>query len=274
MTAMKEHFVASSDGVKIAYITFGKRRMIGKNRPLVISHGGLTTADEWFDTARTLADKRQIVVIERRGRGRSGDAERHSLELEIEDLAEVVSRLGGNVDLFGHSYGGALSLGFALRTDFCGKLIMYEPTSSVNALVGGKPLIPVQELFDKGETDKALELLYTSVLRIPPDEVEAFRNSPMWEHHCRHLRTMIREIIALDGFAPTVEDCASLQTPAAYLLGSEGDYWVKSHAAAFVQRIKGMTLLPVHGQAHMAHLTAPEFLAERVNVAADILDRL
>lgn len=273
MAELEERAVVSTDGAKIAYVTFGERQTSGQNRPLVISHGGLTIADEWFDTARPLADQRQVAVIERRGRGRSGDAQKHSLEQEIDDLAKVVDDLGGNVDLLGHSYGGAVSLGFALRTGFEGKLIMYEPTSSVNAPVGGEKLVPVQELFDTGEADKALELLYTSVLRMAADEVAGFRSSPLWEHHRSHLRTFLRECVALDGFAPTIEDCSVLRAPTAYLLGSEGDSWVKNHAAAFVERIKGMALLPVPGQAHIAHLTAPELLAARVKLAEELLDR-
>ena len=93
MTEPKERTVISTDGAKIAYVTFGARQTSGEKRPLVISHGGLTIADEWFDTARPLAEERQVAVIERRGRGRSGDAQKHSLEQEIDDLATVVDVL-------------------------------------------------------------------------------------------------------------------------------------------------------------------------------------
>ncbi len=61
MVDYREHAIVSTDGVKIAYMTFGQ------GQPFVISHGGFTVADEWFDTARLLAATRQVVVIERRG---------------------------------------------------------------------------------------------------------------------------------------------------------------------------------------------------------------
>ena len=260
-----EHLITSTDGAKIAYITFGN------GRPFVISHGGFTVADEWFETARALSAKRQVAIIERRGRGRSGDAETHSLEQEIDDLAAVVDDLGGNADLFGHSYGGALSLGYALRTGFDGKLILYEPTTAMAALVGGAKLGPVQKLFDQGEIDKSQELLYTSVLRIPVSEIEVFRKSPAWDHHRSHLATFLREVKALDGFAPTIEACATLKARIAFLLGSMADQWTRDNAGAFVQRIAGITLLPVRGQSHFAHLTNPKMLAELTDAALDML---
>ncbi|QIB64904.1 alpha/beta fold hydrolase [Kineobactrum salinum] len=261
-----EHSIISSDGVTIGYISFG-----AGGQPLVISHGGFTVADEWFDTAQRLATQRRVVVIERRGRGRSGDADIHSLEQETDDLARVVAELGGDVDLLGHSYGGALSLDYALRTGFEGKLVLYEPTTAVVAPVGGEKLKPVRQLFDRGETEKAQELLYTSVLRMPADNVETTRNSPAWDHHRRLLATFLREVAALDGFAPTVGECAALDARVALLLGSQADQWTKNNAGAFVQRIAGMTLLPIYGQSHFAHLTDPGLLVDRVEMALNLL---
>ncbi|MBB5708705.1 alpha/beta fold hydrolase [Sphingopyxis panaciterrulae] len=263
----QEHRITAVDGVEIAYVTFGE------GRPLLISHGGFTIADEWFATARPLAAGRQVAIVERRGRGRSGDAPAHSLDREIDDLAAVVTALGGDVDLFGHSYGGALSLGYALRTGFEGKLILYEPTTAVAALVGGDKLAPVKALFDDGRTEEALVLLYTSVLRMPVDFVEATRGTPAWDHHHALLGSFLREVAALDGFAPTIEDCAALTAPTALLLGSMADQWTRNNAAGLVQRLAGMTLLPVHGQSHFAHLTDPTMLAALVAETLDMLAR-
>lgn len=265
MTDPTEYRIVSTDGVEIAYLAFGE------GRPLLISHGGFTVAEEWFATARALTDKRRVVIVERRGRGRSGDSAAHSLDQEIDDLAAVVAALGSDVDLFGHSYGGALSLGYALRTGFDGALILYEPTTAVSALVGGDKMKPVRALFDDGKTDDALALLYTSVLRMPADFVEGTRGTSTWDHHHALLGTFLRECEALDGFAPTIEDCAALKARTALLLGSMADQWTRNNAAGFVQRIAGMTLLPVHGQSHFAHLTDPPMLA---GLVAESLARL
>lgn len=265
MIDYKEFGIVATDGAKLTYLTFGE------GRPLIISHGGFTVADEWFATARQLAPARQVVIIERRGRGRSGDAQAHSLEQEIDDLDKVVTELGKDVDLFGHSYGGALCLGYALRTGFDGKTVLYEPTTAMAATVGGEKLGPVQKLFDQGEVENSLALLYTSVLRMAPEWVESVRESPTWDHHRKLLSTFLREVKALDAFAPTIEQCATLKAQVALLLGSKADQWTRNNAGAFVQRIAGMTLLPVHGQSHFAHLTDPKLLAGRIETALDML---
>ncbi len=169
--------------------------------------------------------------------------------------------------MFGHSYGGALSLSYALRTGFDGKLILYEPTTAVAAQVGGVKMRPVRKLFDQGEAENSLALLYTSVLRMSAGAVETVRNSPAWNHHLQLLAAFLREVDALDGFAPTIEECAGLKAPVALLLGSKADQWTRNNAGAFVQRMAGMTLLPVHGQGHFAHLSDPKMLAELIETA-------
>ncbi len=53
--------------------------------------GSMTVADEWLTVADRLAAARRVVVVERRGRGRSGDAMAHSLGVEARDLAADVA---------------------------------------------------------------------------------------------------------------------------------------------------------------------------------------
>ena len=66
-------------------------------------------------------------------RGASGDAqpgEPYAIELEFDDLATVVEAIaaetGGPVDVVGHSYGGRIALGAALRTDALRRVVCYE----------------------------------------------------------------------------------------------------------------------------------------------------
>ncbi len=83
---MEQH-VVSADGTRIAYL------VAGTGRPLVMVHGSMTVADEWLPVADRLATTRRVVVVERRGRGRSGDAIAHSLAIEAQDLAAVIAHV-------------------------------------------------------------------------------------------------------------------------------------------------------------------------------------
>jgi pimeloyl-ACP methyl ester carboxylesterase len=47
-----------------------------------------------------------VFAVDRRGRGRSGDATDYALEREYEDVVAVVEAAGEGVSVLGHSYGG------------------------------------------------------------------------------------------------------------------------------------------------------------------------
>ena len=54
-------------------------------------------------------------VIDRRGRGASGDSEQHTLRQEADDIAAVLELVGPDSILLGHSCGGLVALAHALR---------------------------------------------------------------------------------------------------------------------------------------------------------------
>jgi pimeloyl-ACP methyl ester carboxylesterase len=64
-----------------------------------------------------MASSRPVFSIDRRGRGASGDTLPYAIEREFEDVAAVAEALadatGGDVDVFGHSYGGRAVMGAA-----------------------------------------------------------------------------------------------------------------------------------------------------------------
>jgi pimeloyl-ACP methyl ester carboxylesterase len=51
-----------------------------------------------------------VLAIDRRGRGRSGDAHDYAIEREYENVAAVVEWAGEGVNVLGHSYGGICAL--------------------------------------------------------------------------------------------------------------------------------------------------------------------
>src|SRR5688572_26807167 len=75
--------VISPDGTAIAVWRSGA------GPPLVLVHG--TTADHsrWAPVVPALEERFTVLAIDRRGRGRSGDADHYALERESEDVAAV-----------------------------------------------------------------------------------------------------------------------------------------------------------------------------------------
>ena len=76
----------------------------GTDTPVVLVHGSLATgADEWV-AQRPIADEGfRLLVLDRRGYGRSPEVGGEDFLRDAEDIAKV---MGDGAHLVGHSYGG------------------------------------------------------------------------------------------------------------------------------------------------------------------------
>ena len=105
-----EH-VVSTDGTPIAVWRSGD------GPPLVLVHGATADHSRWAPVLPALQERFTVLAIDRRGRGRSGDAATYAIEREYEDVAAVVEWAGEHVSVLGHSYGGVCALEAARLTD-------------------------------------------------------------------------------------------------------------------------------------------------------------
>ena len=96
--------VRSADGTTIAF------ERSGNGAPVVLIGGAFNDRSTVSGLAATLAPHLTAVTYDRRCRGDSGASTDYDPGREIEDLASVISALGGAVSLFGHSSGAVLAL--------------------------------------------------------------------------------------------------------------------------------------------------------------------
>lgn len=86
----------------------------GRDNPIVLLHGFLESSEIWKDLVKGLATKRQVILIDLPGHGRSGCfAEIHTMP----DMARMVKAVldylqVSNAVLVGHSMGGYVALEF------------------------------------------------------------------------------------------------------------------------------------------------------------------
>ena len=107
--------VASHDGAPIALFSSGS------GSPVVLVHGASADHTTFRVVGPRLAQRFTVHAMDRRGRGASGDVAPYAIEREFEDVAAVADAVaadaGTPVAVVGHSFGGRVALGGALRTD-------------------------------------------------------------------------------------------------------------------------------------------------------------
>ncbi|MET9325898.1 alpha/beta fold hydrolase [Tsukamurella sp. NPDC003166] len=101
--------------------------------PALFVHGVFTWGDDdayGFVAQRSLADDRPLLLMDRRGYGRSPDTARSDVEVDAEDLVELLDAQPAGAHLVGHSNGGlAAMLAAALRPDAVRSLALIQPSA-------------------------------------------------------------------------------------------------------------------------------------------------
>ena len=138
---------------------------------LVLVHGSTVDHTAWDAVLPGLEPYFTVYTMDRRGRGRSGDARTYAMEREFEDVAAVVDNIGGPVPVVGHSYGSNCALEAAQLTVNISKLVLYEPL----VIAAGPEDVPpglaqeLEDLIAQDRRDEAVGVFCQRVLGNTPD---------------------------------------------------------------------------------------------------------
>lgn len=250
--------VTSKDGTVIGF------KQGGAGPPLVLVHG--TTADHrrWSGISSHLERHFSVYAMDRRGRGQSGDSPDYGIEREAEDVAALVEVIGEPVSLLGHSYGAVCSLEAVLVTAKVSRLILYEPPIPTG-LPQYPPGVPnrIQALIDSGELEAALEVFFREIVRMPEDELEAYRQLPVWNARILLAPTIPREIAIDRTYTFDARRFAGSQVPTLLLLGGDSPQLFQQAVELVDSALPESQVVILPGQQHIAMDTHPElFLGE------------
>jgi pimeloyl-ACP methyl ester carboxylesterase len=257
--------VPSTDGTEIAVF------VSGRGRPLVVVHGSTSDHTTWRLVLPFLEPHATVYAVDRRGRGASGDAASYSVAREHEDVAAVVDAAadaaGTTVDLMGHSYGGNIAFGAAMRTTNVRRLVLYEgwPVPQIeHRRVDPHLLAELEGLLSRGDHEQLLERVYLDVVRMTPDEVHAIKTGPTWPQRVAAAGTVPRELRAFgeDAFDPGA--AALLRLPVLLMVGGDTPEETKADPEVVAAALPEATIDVLPGQTHIAHLAAPQLYAERL----------
>src|SRR5579885_3392255 len=127
--------VTSRDGTTIAY------EQSGAGPALILVDGAMCyrAFGPMRGLAALLAPHFTVFAYDRRGRGESGDTAPYAVEREVEDIAALIAKAGGQAYVYGHSSGAVLSLDAVAHGLPITKLALYEPPFIVD---DSRPPVP------------------------------------------------------------------------------------------------------------------------------------
>jgi len=258
--------IIGPDGVAIAVFRSGE------GPPLVLVHGATADHTTWRTSGPMLAARHTLHAVDRRGRGRSGDPPPgipYAIEREFDDLANVVDTIaaesGQPVDVVGHSYGGRIGLGAALRTANLRRLVVYEgapPPTEGRGYQDDGTLARIEELVSSGDRDEALATFMRDIVGMPEADLDAFRADPIWPVRAFAVGTTIRELRAEVSPAASLEALGAVRQPVLQILGGASAPVFGEATRALDARLRNGRVVTIDGARHAAHHThADAFVA-------------
>lgn len=251
--------VTSIDGTKIGFTRSGK------GRPLLLVHG--TTADHrrWSLIKPRLEEQFTVYAMDRRGRGGSTDSQDYHILREAEDVAAVIEAIGGQVNVLGHSYGAVCCVEASILTGKIGRLILYEPP-----IPTGLPMYPpgtpdkIQDMVDNGNLERGLEIFFREIVRMPEDELAAYRQLEMWSNRIQLAPTIPREMVIDRTYQFEAEKFTSHQFPTLLLLGGDSPPIFRRAIDLLQDSLSNSRTVILPGQQHIAMDINPDLFLKEV----------
>jgi pimeloyl-ACP methyl ester carboxylesterase len=258
--AIEIKHATSADGTSIGW------RQLGAGPVIVIVHGGIATGEQWLSVAQILAEQYTVMLVDRRGRGLSGDAPDYRLSAEVADLEAVLAVAGAGARLFGHSYGAIVAAATAAAGADISALVLYEPPLWVSGVDPRQRAVTssVTEAVAVGDHDGALSMFLTGRVGMAEADVANVRRSPKWAEMLETISSLPRELHVIDGLSDELDQFTTIKRPTLLLIGKE-----TAHKYVDVMRFLGeklpiTTLVEIPGQGHFAHIAVPNTVADSV----------
>jgi len=244
--------VESADGTEIAC------ERTGDGQPLVLVHGGSGTHHSWDALVPLLTEAFTVVAPDRRGRGESGDSDAYSLDREVADVRAVVEAVEGEPILFGHSFGGLVSLEVASDGGLAGT-ILYEPAILVGEHRGDDLAARMDAHLDEGERREAMAAFFRD-----SGEVDDPERLPFWPEGVNfHLaETVVRENYAVEDYR--LADDLTLPQRTLLLTGERGPTHLRDAVWELDDRLPEAETVEMEGVGHTAIFSDPSQVATEV----------
>ncbi len=253
--------VISNDGTPIVC----ERR--GHGPPLVMVHGSAGDHTRWGGVVSTLADHFTLHMMDRRGRGKSGDGPAYAIEREFEDVAAVLQATAAPACVIGHSYGAICALEAARLTSRIVRMVLYEPPLP---LPGQPPGFAAElserlaALVSKGEWAAVVEAFFREVLHFDASAIARLRRAPSWPVRLDAAATLPREVAVAGSYRFRAASFADVRVPTLFLCGSRSPAYLQASTRMAAAALPGSRIAVLTGHGHGAMSTGPKAFLETV----------
>lgn len=256
--------------------------------PLLVMHGGPALPHDYLEPLTVLTQTgRPVIFYDQLGCGNSdrpSDPSMWNLDLFVEELASVRRALDLNrVHIYGHSYGGALLLQYALtQPEGLASMTLANTFPSarkaiegIRRLRGGLPP-EVRRVFDEHEAAGTTEspayqavfrehFLRRNVCKVPLPECvgRSFRRTNMEIYLALHGPSWFELTGEYRGWDVT-DRLGEIQAPALITVGRD-DQCVPELSETLHRGIKGSELAVFEGSSHLPFIEEPDLHARVVN---------
>jgi pimeloyl-ACP methyl ester carboxylesterase len=245
----------------------------GVGAPLVMIHGTGDTYKGFRRLKEHLAPHFTLYMMDRRGRGISGDGDdaKYELAREFEDVAAVVDAIaqetGGPVNVFAHSFGAMCALEGALLAHNLKRMVCYEPSLNRTAADPKRDatIEEMRRLIAAGDRDATVAAHLRGIINTSEETIAKQRAIPdAWAARMAMAHTMPRELHALKDHIFEPERYSPIAVPVRFLLGEKSVGRGPENAQRLVTAIPGAELVVLEGQGHFGYLTAPDLVAAKI----------
>jgi pimeloyl-ACP methyl ester carboxylesterase len=254
--------VRSKDGVLISC------QRTGSGPALLLVHGSGSDGSTWHPIIPELASRFTLLSMDRRGHGRSGDADTYRIEDEWHDIAACITAFAdGPCDVLGHSYGALCALGAACAGAPIRRLVLFEPPIPTypEAYYPSHLIETMRAALARGASGSAAEAFVAGAFPTGVDERAEVTNLTMWQQQmAKNAHIVLRELEAVDRFKIAAEDYRNWTVPTLLMLGSKSPPQFGATINALHEILTGSRIAKIKGQQHDAVRTAPSLFAATV----------
>lgn len=234
--------------------------------PLLIAHGLFGSARNWGVLAKRFAADRQVIAVDMRNHGDSFWSDSHSYADLADDLARVITEIGGRADVLGHSMGGKSAMMLALtRPELVQNLIIAdiapvtypaEPSEEVAAMKA----VDLSIVSRRSDADLQLQRYISdpSVRAFLMQSI-AMGDQPRWKLNVDVLDDVYGDIRAF----PEVEGEFGGRT--LFITGAMSNYVQPKDNALIHRYFPNVEIVPLESAGHWVHAEQPRAFEDAVN---------